>query len=112
MIEHFSTRSVEMCSRLDFWNQLLGETYAGLVVDPVQPQFHAQLARWRLGDMTMIWPQSAAAVVARRRGYETHAQQQKIVVHQVHSGECTLSQRGRVTTLKTGDMVLCAGEEY
>ncbi len=112
MIEHFSTRRVEMRDRLDFWNQLLGETYDGLVVDPLKPQFHAQMARWRLGDMTMIWPRSAAAVVARRRGYEAHAREQKIVVHQVHSGECTLSQRGRVATLKAGDMVLCAGEEF
>lgn len=112
MIEHFSTRNVDTRNRLDFWNQLLGETYDGLVVDPLQPRFHAQMARWRLGDMTMVWPQSAAAVVARRRGYEAHAREQKIVVHQVHSGECTLNQRGRVATLKAGDMVLCAGEEF
>lgn len=111
MIERFSTRGLEAGDRVEFWNQLLGATYNGLVVDPVQSQFHAEMARWQLGDMTMIWPQSAAAVVSRRRSASIGATEQKIVIHLLHSGECRLTQRGREVELKAGDMVLCAGEE-
>lgn len=112
MIERFSTRGLEIGDRLEFWNQLLGETYAGLVVDPLQPQFHAQMARWQLGDMTMIWPQSAAAVVSRRRHATTSPDGPRILAHLLHTGECRLTQRGRVAELEAGDLVLCTDEEH
>lgn len=111
MIERFSTRGLDMGDRLEFWNQLLDGTYGGLVVDPLRPQFHAQMARWKLGDMTMIWPQSAAAVVSRRHNAGRGANEQKIVAHLLHSGECQLTQRGRVAELKAGDMVLCCDDD-
>lgn len=111
VIERFSTRGLDMGDRLEFWNQLLEGTYGGLVVDPLQPQFHAQMARWKLGDMTMIWPQSAAAVVSRRRNAGRGAGEQKIIAHLLHSGECQLTQRGRVAELKAGDMVLCSDDD-
>lgn len=112
MIEHFSTRGISNADRLEFWNQLLGDTYAGLVVDPTQSRFDARMARWQLGDMTMIWPESSAAIVARRNSGSGNRSARSVLIHVVQSGECTLTQRGRSTDLKPGDMVICAGEEF
>jgi AraC-like DNA-binding protein len=110
-IEHFSTRQVAAGRKIEFWNELLAETYSGLVVDPLQPRFDAQMSRWLLGDMTMIWPKSAAAAVARRRNGPTPANQ-TLVLHMLHAGECHLTHRGRESVLRAGDMVVCTGEEY
>lgn len=109
MIEHYSTSLVEPCRRRDFWNELMEDTYQGLVVDPFSTRFNADLSRWRMGDVTMIWPRSAAAAIARRRS--TQPVDQKVVFHVLHMGECTLTQRGKVATLRTGDLVVCAAEE-
>ena len=109
MIEHYSTSRVEPGLRRDFWNELMEDTYQGLVVDPFSTRFSADLSRWRMGDVTMIWPRSAAATVARRRS--EYLSSQKVVLHVVHAGECMLQQRGRTAMLKTGDLVVCAAEE-
>jgi AraC family transcriptional regulator, positive regulator of tynA and feaB len=109
VIEHYSTSLVEPGRRRDFWNELMEDTYQGVVVDPFSTRFNADLSRWRMGDVTMIWPRSAAAAVARRSA--NHLNSQKVVLHVVHAGECTLAQRGRTATLRTGDFVVCAAEE-
>lgn len=111
MIEHFSTKQVASVERLDFWNDLLGQTYNGLVVDPLNPQFHAQMSRWNLGELTMVWPTSAPAAIARRRNLAS-VQEQTVILHIIQSGNCTLQQRNRTLSLNPGDMVVCAGEEY
>lgn len=112
MIEHFSTRGRSNAEGIEYWNQLLGATYDGLVANPTQSLFKAQMSRWRIGNMTMIWPQSSAAVVARRNSWHTGKQPRSVVVHLLQSGQCRLTQRGRVTDLRAGDMVVCAGEEF
>jgi AraC-like DNA-binding protein len=112
MIEHFSTRHVEQADKIGFWNQLLEETYSGLVADPLQPRFDAQMSRWVLGDMTMIWPRSAAATVARRRDVSRRPGEQKVLLHVLHAGECRLIHRGHDIVMRPGDLAICAGEEY
>lgn len=112
MIEQFTTRGRSNSEGIEYWNQLLGATYDGLVVSPTQSLFRAHMSRWRLGDMTMIWPQSSAAVVARRNPGSSSTQSRSVVVHVVQSGQCSLTQRGRVAHLRPGDMVVCAGEEF
>ncbi len=111
MIERFSTRGLHIADRKEYWNGLLSGTYGGLAVEPVQPHFHAQMARWQLGDMMMIWPHSAAAAIGRRRCTSTNPKDRKIISHLMHAGGCRLTQRGREVELEPGDMVLCTDEE-
>ena len=112
MIEHFSTRGRGSAEGIEYWNQLLNATYNGLVIDPIQSLFKAQMSRWQMGDMTMIAPQSSAAVVARRNPGAANRTAQSVVIHVVQSGKCSLTQRGRTAHLVPGDMVICAGEEF
>lgn len=112
MIEQFSTRGRANAEGIEYWNQLLGATYDGLVVNPTQSLFKAQMSRWQLGSMTMIWPQSSAAVVARRNSSVSSRRDRSVVVHVVQDGKCSLTQRGRVAHLEPGDMVVCSGEEF
>jgi len=108
MIEIFSTAQARSESGIEFWNTLLGETYRGLVVDPVGQRFHAELKRWSLDGMTLTWPQSAAARVSRSRAARSD---DGLVLHLLHAGQCTVSHRGREAHLTPGDMVLCAAQE-
>ena len=112
MIETFSTRNLEAREKLDYWNDLVGETWSGLVVDPLGSQFDARLLRWQMGELEMARPTSAAAVVARRMGPQSLPSRQKMLVHIIKSGEGRLQHRGREVILREGDIAICAGEDY
>ena len=112
MIEQFSTSRVGADERLNYWNELMAETYSGLVVDPRHPQFRAQMSRWYLGDLTMICPKSSAVSVLRKPN-RSRLSEDMVILHIVQSGLCSLRQRNALVTLKPGDMVVCSSvEEY
>ena len=112
MIERFSTCHIEPSRRLDFWNELVGSTYDGLVVDSPDRFLNAELMRWRLGDNTLIWPKSPAFSVQRRHEGPRCATEQKVVAHILHSGSGRLVHRGREVPIVAGDLVVCASEEW
>jgi AraC-like DNA-binding protein len=111
VIERFSTCHIEPSRRLDFWNELVGSTYDGLVVDSRDPFLNAELLRWRLGDNTLIWPKSPAFSVERRPEGVSRASEQKVVAHILHSGSGRLIHRRREVPIVAGDLVVCASEE-
>lgn len=111
MIEQFTTRRETPGRRLDYWNRVVGETYDGLLVDADNRRFDASMLRWRLGDMTMIWPQSCGATVRRRREVASRCNDQRLVVHIAQAASPELTERGRTMVLRPGDMVVCAAEE-
>lgn len=108
MIEIFSTSQAHSETGVDFWNDLLGQTYQGLVVDPLDRRFRAELKRWSLDQMTLTWPQSTSARVSRMRVARST---DNLVLHILHTGRCTVSHRGHASHLAPGDMVLCAAQE-
>jgi AraC-like DNA-binding protein len=112
LINTLSTREVEPGDKLDFWNDLLGSTYAGMVVDPLRQHFEAQLSVWNLGDLRMVKPSSGPAVISRRHPSGRPGGERTMVVHLVNSGEVVLEQRGRSVGLREGDLIICAAEEY
>lgn len=112
MFESYSTRSVSAPEKLDFWNSLVGETYNGLVVDPVDLRFDAELWRLPLSNLTLVRPRSAGAAIARRRTHGRPAPSAKVAVHVMLKGNIYLEHRGRESLLGPGDMVACASEEY
>ncbi|WP_193746732.1 helix-turn-helix domain-containing protein [Blastomonas sp. AAP53] len=108
MIEIFSTSQAHRETGVEFWNNLLGQTYQGLVVDPLDRRFRAELKRWSLDRMTLTWPQSTRARVSRMRVAQSS---DNLVLHILHTGRCAVSLRGRTAHLAPGDMMLCAAQE-
>ena len=108
VIEIFSTSQAHAETGVEFWNDLLGQTYQGLVVDPLDCRFRAELKRWSLDRMTLTWPQSTRARVSRMRVAQSP---DNLVLHILHTGRCAVSHRGRTAHLAPGDMVLCAAQE-
>ncbi len=112
MVEIVSTRQVGPADKLGYWNDIIGSTYRGMVVDTPSPGFEAQLSVWQLGPLRMVRPQSSSAIVRRHETRSTVGCDRTIIAHIVNAGQIGLTQRGRFTSLGCGDMVLCAGEEH
>jgi len=110
-IERFATTNVDPVHRLDYWNRIVGETFLGLKVDSDRQTFKAEMLRWRLGDLTMIRPRSAEAVVHRWRD-DHPSRQDRLMLHFQHSGHSRQFQRGLEADLGAGDFVLADGNEY
>ena len=96
MIERISTQRLAPQQRLDFWNRIVGETVEGLLVDSDVARFDAAMLRWRLDDMTMIWPQSCGATVRRRREAAQAATSQKLVVHIAQEATAVLTEPSNI----------------
>lgn len=112
MLEHFSTARVDTDTKLGWWNTLLEQTYSGLRASPMKSRFDAEIYRWSLGETQLTRPRSSAAVVTREHKIRQPSEQ-SLAFHLLHhgAGPLRLRQRGRDISLKTGDLVICAGEE-
>lgn len=109
LIEHFATRTVEAGDRLDFWNRIVGETFAGLGVDSRSDEFNAEMWRWSVGDLTLIRPRSRAAVV-QRWADNTASALDRVILHFQHRGRSTNRQWGREAELQSGDFTMCLAQ--
>ena len=121
MIEHFSTRQVQPSQRLDYWNELVGATFAGLTVDTDAISLNADMRVWNLGDISLVRPRSnddrgkshvSTAKIARRCDGLNKGGEPKLVAHILQSGESQLVHRGREMALRPGDLVLCHSDDY
>lgn len=110
-IERISTTSVAQTERLEFWNRIASETFAGLIVDSERETFNAEMLRWTLGDLTLIRPRSPAAVV-QRRPEDSINLSDWVILHFQHSGRSLHRQCGHVCELGVGDFVLADSNEY
>ena len=105
-IEHFTTASVQAKARLEFWNQIASETHPGLCIDAPGADIHAELMRWRLGELTLSRPRSQASVAQRNWPSAEPA----IVLHYQRYGASRQSQRGKTCELRAGELALCASD--
>lgn len=107
-IETFTTNSVAPRDRLDFWNRITADTFTGLAVDSPDDVFAARMARWRLGDLTMIRPLSQRATVHRWKDGASD-RPDRVIFHLQHRGACLNGQRDRAAELGGGDFAIIHG---
>jgi len=112
MIEIASTRNLDACDRVEFWNELIGSTYSGMNVDPLAETFNARLSVWHLGGSRMVRPLSTAAIVTRQPKSNAKNPDSKFIIHTLTKGSASLVQRNRVAQLSEGDMVVCSSNEF
>ena len=112
MIEHFSTRQIQPEQRLDYWNELVGATYAGLTIDTDAAKLDADMRVWQMGDIALSWPRSVGASITRRCDGVGQGGKPNIVAHILQSGEGRVMHRGHDVHLRPGDMILCHSDDY
>ena len=104
-VERFTTRDVNPAKRLVYWNELAERTFAAMRVDSPNSAIRAEMLRWRVGGLTLIYPRCEAAVI--RRGTDPAAGD-RIVVHLQSRGSAEQTQRGRTAQLRCGDLSICS----
>jgi AraC-like DNA-binding protein len=104
-IERFSTAVLQAPRRLQFWNEITAQAYAGTRVHSDDSKFVAEMWRWRVGNIIMLRPRSPSAVVERgtsgRSGPDTS---RRLVLHIQQRGCTRFRQAGREAQLRAGDM--------
>lgn len=110
VIETFATQSVAPPQRLRYWNDVSADTFAGLTVDSTAEDFQAHMARWKLGDLTLIRPTSPRARVSRWKDGAS-ARPDRIIFHLQHMGSSLNMQWQREAALHAGDFTLCHGAD-
>jgi AraC-like DNA-binding protein len=114
-VERYSTASRPAADRLAYWNDLASETFNNLVVDTDRPEdFHGEMVRAPLGELTLMSAESAPARVRRLNDAARVARGVRAVdLHFQVSGRSLNSQGGREARLEAGDFTLCdASQPY
>ena len=108
-VERYSTTAAAQGEGLALWNDLIGETFNNLVVDAEDPRdFHGEMVRAPIGELTLMSADSTAAHVTRindpsrvtrgARAFDLHFQL---------AGRSFNRQAGREARLEAGDFTLC-----
>lgn len=106
-VERFSTPFFSAKANLRLWNEVAEISSAGLTIDAASAGFRGDLYRWRLGDITLLWPHATESVVRRR---PTTGGEERLLVHLQGRGECLQQQGARQCRLRPGDLSLCTSE--
>lgn len=107
MFEQFSTRSAAPASRLNYWNEVIGGIFPGMVIDS-QPQIDACWSQCSLGDIRFAVADSPRAKIARWQSTPSPcAESGRVLVHLQNVGHSVTSQQRRDAALNAGDMTLC-----
>lgn len=111
MFEQFSTRRAERPGRLDYWNDLIGSIFPGMVVDS-QQDIDACWSHCALGDLNFAIADSPKARIARWHSSPHPGEESgRVLVHLQNSGHSVTSQRHRDAALNAGDFTLCLPDE-
>jgi len=109
MIEKFATRDVAPAQRLNFWNELVGQTYAGTFINAPTAAFDAEMLRWKIGDLDMIRPRSEPSTVGRNP--VPGGGGDRVVLHLQCRGQSRHRQERREAQLSPGDFVLSSAAD-
>lgn len=107
-LQTFSTNSIPVHQRLDYWNQLVDQVYAGTFVDAPAEDFCGNMAAWSVGELDMIRPASTESRVGRR---PRPIDDQRLILHLQCRGTSRHTQGRRVCETAPGDFVLSSAHE-
>jgi len=103
-VETFATPFNTARANLDFWNNIASATSPGLAIDGCGDAFHGELGRWRLPNVTLLWPRATRSIVHRRSRPDG---EERVLFHLQGAGRSEQKQGDRECLLKFGDLSLC-----
>lgn len=98
---------VRHSARLDGWNEIVGETFRGCVVDADRPQFDGKLATHRFGTIGLVRIKAQASRVRRWQSEAPPKRSGSVFLHLQVGGTGINIQSGRRTTINPGCAALC-----
>jgi AraC-like DNA-binding protein len=109
LVEAFSTEAVTPQRRLQYWNDLICETFTAMTIDADREgPFAAGLDRVRLGSAVVANVRAAASEVRHTADHVRRSTgDPSFLLHLQVAGSSVNSQAGRDTALSAGDFTLC-----
>ncbi|MDF0491415.1 helix-turn-helix domain-containing protein [Sphingomonas sp. H39-1-10] len=104
----FGTQST---SALHQWNDVVGDTFVGCVVDTCTADFEGELSRCSINDMRLVRVKAQPSTVTRWLDGRPRHSSGTAILHLQDTGSSISEQCGRRTTVNPGDGALCDPDE-
>jgi AraC-like DNA-binding protein len=106
--ETFSTDGLEQSRKLDYWNEIVGDTFAPGLLDPVDAAtFSGSLTRTQVGGLRMIEVRSAPNVVRHTQPRSSDGRDELFFLKLQLEGTTINRQDGRDAKLLPDDFTIC-----
>ncbi len=89
------------------WNDIVGEAFAGCVVDAAERRFKAELWSCQINDVKLVRIRAPRSTVRRWLTDGPRQNSGSVLLHLQASGTSINAQRGRSATVSPGDGALC-----
>jgi AraC-like DNA-binding protein len=89
------------------WSEIVGQAFAGSVVDAAERRFSGELWSCRIGEMNLVHIRAQRSRVARWLEGGPRERSGSLLLHLQSAGQCINRQRGHSETVDPGDGVLC-----
>lgn len=109
MFVRHATRTVQPCSRLDYWNNLVSGLFPGMTVDGAA-DIDASWTACRLGEFGLSRAVSQRATVRRWANCPPELAGDRGLIHFQAEGFSATAQCGSSAALFAGDLTFCAAE--
>ena len=105
-IEALSTQGLGRTKRLEFWNDVVCDTFTSLTVDVPRSEIEARMRRQELGELRFAIADSTAATVTHSREQAGRSPDAYFLLHLQLAGNSVNEQSGREVVLSPGDLTL------
>ncbi|MFL6603654.1 MAG: helix-turn-helix domain-containing protein [Steroidobacteraceae bacterium] len=89
------------------WNDIVGGTFAGCVVDATDQRFSGRLASYQIDDLRLIRVRAEASRVSRWLTSQPLKSSGSLLLHLQSAGESVNQQCGRSLCIRSGEAALC-----
>jgi AraC-like DNA-binding protein len=105
-VRTFSTDGMAGSRRIEFWNEVVCNTFTPLTVNAPTEDFNARMRHLELADMRLAVADSSPAIVTHSRAQASRCQDAYFMLHLQLSGHSFNQQTGREATLSPGCLTL------
>jgi AraC-like DNA-binding protein len=105
-VEALSTAPFSGTKRLEFWNDVVCNTFTSLRVDVPRADIDAEMRRQSLGNVRIAIANSTSATVTHSREHVSLCTDPYFLLHVQLAGSSVNQQSGREVTLSPGDLTL------
>ena len=106
VIHKLSTAGRSAKEGIEYWNEIACNTFTTQTIDPLDPQFGAEVSRVELGEMRAAVAVSRASTVTRSSRQIARSRQAFFLLHLHLAGESVNRQDGREIRLARGDFAI------
>jgi AraC-like DNA-binding protein len=105
-VRTFSTDGMAGGRRIEFWNEVVCNTFTALTVNAPSEDFQGRMRHLELADMRLAVAESSPAVVTHSRAQASRCPDAFFMLHLQLSGHSFNQQTGREVTLSPGSLTL------